>query len=139
MTAPFIQLFKGDNNIYGCQTKKELELASLHLLNTFNDSIVIDSEQNMFSIKKANKVGWGTPFFGYSLLTKGRLVKINFDIESTQQLSIQEIKQLLISKVTGKPTGNFTKTIFGSVDKLVKKINEKEKIKDLIELFLYDD
>ncbi|MBL0286805.1 MAG: hypothetical protein IPQ19_05150 [Bacteroidetes bacterium] len=52
--------------------------------------IIIDSRKNIFNIRKANQVGWGTPFFGYSLLMKGRLVKINFDVESTQQLSIEK-------------------------------------------------
>lgn len=126
-----------DNLIYGVRTEKEFRKASLRLIKTFDDSIVIDSNGVLFQITKAYQTGWGTLFWGYHPFIKGRLIQIDFEVKSTKNVALNEIKNVLLERVKKK----YSKAIyfFASKNELQAKISNANNLRDLIGLFIYDN
>ncbi len=138
MKIPCLILWSRDNNIRSAPSEKYLYTCFENEVSKYNDSIMLDSEQNVFYIKKVEKVGWGTRFWGLSLLYKHRMIKIKYDIERIEQADLNKIKNILISKVEKKPHGRFMLEYFESIENLKSQILSSNNIKNLIELFVHD-
>lgn len=133
---PLIHLLN-DNLIYGVPTEKEFRRASLRLINTFKDSIVIDANGVLFQITNAYQTGWGTLFWGYHPFIKGRLIQIDFKVKSNENVTLDEVKSILLERVKKK----YSKSVyfFASKNELIEKIDNAVNLKDLIHLFIYDN
>lgn len=139
MKKPFLVIFLSDSNIFCFEENKELKTSFKSELPKWKRAIIIDSEQKVYHIKEAVKVGWGNWFFGINFFYKERLLKIDFVIEKVVEISFQELQNILIGKVEhGKP-GKYMIRYHGSIKKLVEKIGAKKTVKEIMELFLYDD
>ena len=51
-----------------------------------------------FQLFRIIRKNWATPFWGYSLLWKGRLVNIDFELKSEGEVELPELKQILVKK-----------------------------------------
>ncbi len=65
MKIPCLLLIPKDNNIRGIPNKKYLYTCFDNEINRYKNAIIIDSDQTVFYIKNANKVGWGNWFGGF--------------------------------------------------------------------------
>lgn len=132
---PIVQVLK-DKLIYGVAKEQQFKRASLSLIDVFNDSIIIDSNGIFYEIKNAIRIGWATPFWGFHPFIKGRLIKIDFNIRSTNQLTLDGLKNILIDTVDQRYSTKFY--FFSSKEKLIKRISNASSFKEIIELFIYD-
>lgn len=139
MKAPLIVLFNYKNEVIGYETYNNLAISFESLLPRFSGSIIIDSEMNAYFIRKAYKIGWGNKFWGFSIMWKKRLIKIAFDASETRKINFNETKQIIVNHLKQKPRSRLMIDIYGSVDEVIEKVNHSKSMKELTELFLYDE
>ena len=101
MIFPIIALKERDPMIYAFAKESEINRTTTELLKkkVFNNTFFFDASGEKFSIKKVIEKGWATPFWGYSILWKGRLVKIDFELQQEGFIELEELKNLLLEKI----------------------------------------
>lgn len=132
MKYPLIHIFNNDKNIYA-QTKGPA-LASIDLLHTFDNSVILDSNGVMHTVKRAYKTGWRY-FFGYHPLMKGRTAKIGYEVSESKQLSLSEFKQAVMERLNSG-VGNAFWYKEKDIPLLISQIKEKESFKAVVEYFI---
>lgn len=75
---------ENEDFLYYIPTEKLLKLSSVELLasNVFKNVVFVDSAGISRKVKSVWKTGWSNVFGGYSLMLKGRGVKIEFEFET---------------------------------------------------------
>lgn len=134
MDFPIVHLLKNDKNIYADSESKQQ--SSPKLLHIFNDSIIIDSIGQKFTIKKAKIKSWAF-FFGYHPFYKGRRANIDFDYKSVNQISLNEFKDIITEKLNTGVGKSFWYTK-KDIPRLKERVMKAESYKGVIEIFLYD-
>lgn len=132
MKYPIIQVFNNDKNIYA--QIKSPALASVDLLSTFANSVILDSDGNMYKVKKAYKTAWAY-LLGYHPLMKGRTAKIAYEFSEIRKLSLDEFKQFVIDKLNLGVKNDFWYKE-KDIPTLVGQIKEKESFESVIECFI---
>ena len=135
MNFPVVTLLKSDKLIYAAPDEKELKKASIDLIDIFKDAIFIDSIGIRYLVAKAYKIGWATILWGYNPLIKGRTAKIDFEIKTQSQVSLEDFKIVLIERMEQK----YSEHLYFDLKKedMLIKISSSNNFKELIELFLY--
>ena len=139
MKIPCLFLTQKDNNIRSIPSKKYLCTCFENEISRYKNSIIIDSNQNIYYIKNANKIGWGNWLGGFSIWYKHRLISIEYIVETEATLSLDEIKNIIIKKIEQKPYGKFMLQYFGSIENLKSKVLASTILKEVMNLFLEDD
>jgi hypothetical protein len=99
MIFPVVAYKRKGKRLYVFPQEDKLKITSEELLyqdKIFDGIEFIDSEGNIFKILSVKKTGWGTPLFGYSLTRKGRLIKIDFELQMAGHVSIGEFRDLVM-------------------------------------------
>jgi hypothetical protein len=95
----------------------------------FNNLIIIDSMGFSNIVEKAVKVGYANAFFGLSLLYGQRIkVKLIFK-NGDKTYDIDNFKTLIIKKII---KDKYFWNSGGNYDDIIKEINDKHNIKDII-------
>lgn len=137
MKLPVVSFLKNDKNIYADDSKQHLKSASTSLMHVSNDSTIIDSQGVLYKIKRTYQTGWRY-LWGYHPLQKGRTAKIDFEIESTKKVSLDEFKNIIIEKLDGGVGRDFWYTK-RDIPRLKERVTKAETHKEIIEIFLYDE
>ena len=105
MIFPIICLKEHDKMIYGFSNSKRFHIADNELVQegVFSSVLIIDSLGNRYEVRSVKVLGWATPFWGYSLLRKGRQVHIEFDLIEKGNVSLVELKYILVDKIQNNP------------------------------------
>jgi hypothetical protein len=106
MKFPVLAFKENDTGLFVYMNQKELEITSEYLLEqkkVFNEVNFIDSSGKIFRITTVKRIGWATCLFGYSLIRKGRLIKIKFDLQQIGQMEISHFKTLIVEKLKYNP------------------------------------
>lgn len=131
---PILVIEIDEKRIYAFSKSRDFSLVDEGLVKKlgFEGLRVIDSIGNEFRIKSFEKIGWGTIFGGYSLLTKGRQIKLEFDFEYMNKFHLKDFKELTKRIVkNGKEKIELPEGSAG----LLKTIEEAEHIRQIISLF----
>jgi hypothetical protein len=99
MVFPVIALKKERDELYVFLEENKLKVTSEELLyqrKIFDGVEFIDSVGKIYKILSVKKTGWGTALFGYSLMQKGRLIKIDFVLQEVGQTNVQNFKNLIV-------------------------------------------
>ncbi len=131
---PILTIENEENRIYSFRNEKDFSIADEELVEKlgFSSLRVIDANGVEFKINSYKKIGWGTIFGGYSLLSKGRQIKLEFDFDIVGEYDLTDLKKIIVEIVNnGKervelPEGN---------KGLIHAIENAKNIKDLISLF----
>jgi hypothetical protein len=107
MKFPVIGLLKGDSLIYIIDNETNLKKASVDLVDTYKDSLIVDSSGKRFIVDRAFKTGWATIFWGYNPLINGRTATIDFEFSSIKDISLDEFKSILIERLKAKFVSHF--------------------------------
>lgn len=136
MNLPIILIFKDDPKIYATTDEDILKKSSLDLIDKFKEASIIDSTGMLYKIKRAYKVKWATLFWGYHPLFKGRMAKIEFEMESEYSINLRDFKDIVLGKINKK----YFKHLYFDIEKkgFLELIAKQNNHKELIELFLYD-
>jgi hypothetical protein len=83
---------------YAFPSHKRLSRTSTRLLQSgiFNGVHFIDSSGAHYEVLQARKVKWGTWFYGYSLLYKGRQIIVDFDLKKTANENLDTLKKIIL-------------------------------------------
>src|SRR5688572_32918334 len=90
MIFPVIAFKKKVHELYIFLHEEKLKTTSEELLykkGIFDGIEFIDSTGSIFKILSIKRTGWGTLLFGYSLTRKGRLIKIDFELQNIGRIS----------------------------------------------------
>jgi hypothetical protein len=131
---PILVIEIDENRIYAFSKSRDFSFVDEELAEKlgFEGLRVIDSSGNEFRIKSFEKIGWGTIFGGYSLLTKGRQIKLEFDFEYLNKIHLTDFKELTKRIVkNGKERIELPEGSTG----LLKAIEEAETTQQIISLF----
>ena len=135
-TFPIIQIFTGDNIIYGCTNAKDYFKCSLGYLDKFRDSIVVDSNGTYFVIEKGEQIGWGTWLWGYNPLMKGRLLKISFKYKEIRSLDWNEFKSIIKDRLNTKGNSMWYPN---SKKLIIERLDTLDNFKKVIDLFSHEE
>ncbi len=58
----------------------------------------IDRLGDLYKVMTIEKISWGTPFWGYSLMYNGRLIKIEFVLEKVDRMSLSKFKEFVLPR-----------------------------------------
>ena len=135
MKYPILVLLKSDKNIYAAE-KSDVEYCIINLINIYEDSIFIDSNYNLYEIKRAIKKSWAY-LFGYHPFLKGRTAKIEFEINDVKKLSLKDIQEILLEKLDkGVEKGFWYKN--KDIPKLKTRVMSAKTINEIIKIFSED-
>jgi hypothetical protein len=97
---PVVAFKHNDKYLYTFFQSKELNITSIRLYEKeiYKNVFFIDSRGRQFIVRSTKRLGWGTLLFGYSLMHKGRLIEIDFDLELLKELSLEEFKEIVYPK-----------------------------------------
>lgn len=136
MTFPIILIFKDDPEVYATSDESMLKKASLDLIDKYKEASIIDSSGVLYKIKRAYKVNWATMLWGYHPFFKGRIAKIEFELESECSISPNDFRDIILEKINEK---YFTHLYFDIEKKeFLNLIAKQNNHQEIIELFLYD-
>jgi len=99
MIFPVIAFKKKGEELYVFLKENKLKVTNKELVyqkKIFEGVEFIDSLGKIYKILSIKKNGWATLLFGYNLTQKGRLIKIDFELEETRKINIEEFKALVI-------------------------------------------
>lgn len=133
---PIIHLLKNDNRIYALRTDKQFYRAGYDLLGIFKDSIVIDSQGNYYLITEAVKRKWGTWLWGFNPMVKGRIVIVDFLINDSKRISLEELKELILSQLEHKPIPSFWYNQ-SNISSLKSRVEQAATYEEMINIFVY--
>ena len=137
MKLPVVYFLKNDKNIYADDSKLHLKSASTSLMHVSNDSTIIDSQGVLYKIKRTYQTGWRY-LWGYHPLQKGRTAKIDFEIESTKKVPLDDFKNIIIKKLNSGVEKNFWYNK-RDISRLKERVIKAETYKEVIDIFLYDE
>jgi hypothetical protein len=129
---PIVHLFEKDKNIYAQKSKPQI--ASISKIDSFNNSIVLDSAGSLFVIKKAFKISW-LYFFGFHPLIKGRTAKIDYEYSNIEKISLDKCKIIMIQKLSEGVNNGFWYTK-KQIPSLIQKIESSKDYKEIIDIFI---
>lgn len=101
LSYPIFATKAKENMVYVFFKEKDLKATNTNLLskNVFKNVTLIDSQGNVFKIKRAYKVKY-IGLFGFSLLKKGRQILVDFEFENDKAtFELPEFKQFIIQKI----------------------------------------
>lgn len=101
LSYPIFATKAKENMVYVFFKEKDLKATNTNLLskNVFKNVTLIDSQGNVFKIKRAYKVKY-IGLFGFSLLKKGRQILVDFEFENEKAtFELSEFKQFIIQKI----------------------------------------
>lgn len=131
---PVFAFQKNDKMIYVFLNNRDLKTTSTSILKEkgYNDITLIDSNGNIFKIKKAFKVKY-IGLLGFSLLKKGRQILVDFEFDSEiKTVSLSEFKKDIIERIKKKK--DYWEAS-GDIEELIDTINNCtsfESIADII-------
>ncbi|MBD78921.1 MAG: hypothetical protein CL840_08375 [Crocinitomicaceae bacterium] len=134
MVYPILTIEKNGMELYAFRKSKNFSIADEELVRKlgFEGLRIIDSKGTEFKINSFERIGWGTFFMGYSLFTKGRQIKLKFNVEKIDNHTLDELKVITATSVkVGKEKSELPEGSRG----LIRSINETSSIEELIELF----
>lgn len=137
MNLPVVTYSNTDKNIYAFDSEKYLKRASIDLIHVLNDSYIVDSSGIFYHVDKAYKTKW-LYLWGYNPLKKGRTAKIDFEIESTKKISLEDFKNIITEKLDSGVGRDFWYTK-KDIPRLKERVMKAETYKEVIEIFLYDE
>ena len=87
--------------IYGYRNEKSFETADKKMVEQglFIGDKIVDTSGIIYKINSIDIVGWATPFWGFSLFRKGRMVKVKTETSKIRDLSIDDLKELLFGRI----------------------------------------
>ncbi len=97
LTFPVIAYKEKESALYVFLKREELIKTSVRLYNEkiYEGVFFIDSNGDLYKVISVEKTGWGTPLWGYNLMYKGRLIKIEFILEKVDHLSLTKFKEVI--------------------------------------------
>lgn len=125
MEYPVLAIKISDNNIYAFFSEAELSFTSIELL---ENGVFDDANFNVFLIKHIECLGWATSFWGYSLLKKGRQIKIKMNFEFSNKMDLYEVKSIISAKVSNN--------CFYDKDFVLKHLIKVKTMQDICRLFV---
>jgi hypothetical protein len=101
LVFPIVAFKQNENYLYSFLRKKKITKTSVRLYEKgiYDNAFFIDSRGYLFEVKSIERVRWGTFLLGYSLMYKGRLINIEFNLEMLGKLSLEEFKEFIYPKV----------------------------------------
>lgn len=130
MIYPILGFVDNDNMIYVFQNGQHFESTSFEIFNQDKNQSqkYIDSEGCVYKIKNVENLGF-KGFFGFSLLLKGRQIKIRTEFYSvTEKVSLEDLKSELLEKIDKKKS--YWKTSW-DISELKQQINIAGNFKEL--------
>jgi hypothetical protein len=130
MEYPVLVIKASDDNLYVFFSEEELSFTSVGLLKNgvFDNTNFIDRNLNVFLIKHIERIGWATPFWGYSFLKKGRQIKIKISFQLSNKMSINEVKSIVSSKIFGN--------YFYDKDFIIEHLEKAKTMEEICQLFV---
>ncbi len=132
---PIIQIFEGDNVVYGCTTEHDYVRCDVTFIDKYTNAMVIDSNGRLFQIDSATQTGWGTWLFGYNPLMKGRLAKVALSYKFVKELTWTDFASLLTEQLNKKVD---PKWFPNSKSKILKQLGRSNSFQEVIEMFSYE-
>ena len=131
MEFPILGLVDNDNMLYVFENDKHLKNTSLELYNRRGsqpNERYIDSKGNIFKVKRVKNLGY-KGLFGFSLLLKGRQIRIETEFYPVSEvMDLQEVKKIISERVDKKK--GFWQSSW-DIGELKQKINNAESFKNL--------
>lgn len=120
--------------IYGFKKSKEFLITTVEGLNrnAYDSGIIIDSSGNKFKLLGATRIGWGNTFFGFTLIRKGRLIKIEPKLKELGGISFFEMKNIIIDQL--KKNKHYWKP-YGGVEMMIGMVESSENKTELVNIF----
>lgn len=122
---------KGDVRLYGFREENKLKHTSRELLRAgiFNDVFIIDSAGNQYELKNVREVGWANPFWGISLMRKGRQIIVDFDLDIISKKSLDDIKDFVLTRLrqSNKDVSN---------NEIYKSVKNSNSLEQIIKIFV---
>jgi len=132
---PIIKKFEGDNVVYGCTEEKEYGLCDLTFVDKNKNAIVIDSDGRLFRIDYATQTGWGTWFWGYHPLFKGRLAKVTYSYKEIRDMTWGEFSAFLTEHLSKKVDPMWYPN---PKKRILAQLERTSSFQDIIEMFSYE-
>lgn len=132
---PALFLTKDDGLVYGMA--KPIKTLLYTSLSSYKNCYVIDSNSYFHEIAEAKNLGWAF-IRGYSLLYKGRNVKVRFEIIKSEKINLEKCKALLLDFLSQKDTP--IKFWYNNLatKKIVYLIQSATTLKEIMNIFLED-
>ncbi len=129
-----IIILREDAIIYGFKRSEEFLITTIEGLNrkAYDSGIIIDSTGNKFKLLGAKKIGWGNTFFGFTLIRKGRLIKIEPKLKELGEVSFFEMKNVIIDQL--KKNKHYWNP-YGSVETMIEMVESSESKTELVNIF----
>ncbi|MCC9019749.1 hypothetical protein [Flavobacterium lipolyticum] len=131
---PILGLVDNDNFLYFFDKEERLKKTSEDI---FKKGVLpgekyIDSNGFIFKVINIKKIGYA-PFFGFSLVLKGRQIKIEMEFDpNVEKMELSTLKQIALEKV--EKTKQFWKEAW-SIKDLKNAIKNAQSFEELIILF----
>jgi len=114
------------------RTEKSLTITGVDGCRFYKDNMIVDSDGSGYLVRSAEREGWGTPFWGYSLTWKRAIrVKLTFE-RGGFPVSLAELKERACLAV--KRQRYYTSHI-ADVDGTQARINDATSYREIIEMF----
>ncbi|MEO8588026.1 MAG: hypothetical protein ABI432_01555 [Flavobacteriales bacterium] len=134
---PLIYLPSDVGDIWVWPTDERARRCFESQLSSYTGSFIVDSTGVLTSIARAEKNGWGTPFWGWHPMYKERLVKINLVATSTNKVDLDQVKSMLVEHTRSKKS-HWIRRMFGSQERLERLVNSANTWERLFDVLMHD-
>lgn len=134
MEFPILGIVDNDNMLYVFLNDEQFHRTSLDLFErgVMPNERYIDSCGEIYRVKEIINLGY-TPFWGFSLLLKGRQIKIKTEFHPvSDRINIDELKRIVIERVLRKKS--FWESSW-DIDELIEAVNKAKSFQEIINMF----